>query len=351
MTLKKNSFFSPYIRYWLGIFFLCISSITFSATPTINLPTVGSTLESSARFSWNYQEMANYWMTIGSSPEASDIADSGIMLDDNWLVTLVPSKSKKLYVRLWYKAPTDNEWEHIDAIYKSATLPNDTSLVISPTPNSIISSNTITFEINKDNEKISTWDRLALTELPEFPNTLLYFKRNLGATSSHTITDLQRSPHRYIYAHISVTLTNGERKNARIRYRTYGIPYLTAPKTGSTLSSNKMDLQWINNNIAIEEYSLKVGTKPEGDDIFSRSSLPSNMRSFRVHNLPEDGKSIFVRLGYKTEGNWKFIDNVYKAHNKTTNISPFIQCLFQCKEDRRGGASLMSNSYSNSSSY
>jgi hypothetical protein len=295
---------------------------------------VGATLGAYAHFSWNYREgnNARYWMTIGSSPEASDIADSGVIRGNFFETSLVPSKSKKLYVRLWYKTSVDSEWKHIDSIYRSRVSPNDTSLVISPTPDSILSSNTITFEINKKGKKISTWDRLILTELPEYP-TLLYFKRNLGTTNSHTITNLYYPPYRYIYAHIDVTLDNGESKSTLIRYKAYGIPYLTSPKTGSTLSSSKMDLQWTNNNIAIEEYSLKIGTKPEGDDIFSRSSLPSNMTSLRMHSLPEDGKSIFVHLGYKIEGNWKFIYSAYKAHNKTINVSPFIQCFFQCKDN------------------
>ncbi|BCG65964.1 MAG: hypothetical protein methR_P3836 [Methyloprofundus sp.] len=95
-----------------------------------------------------------------------------------------------------------------------------------------------------------------------------------------------------------------------------GVPEITTPVPGSTLTSATEVFSWVDNGATVAQYQLDIGSTVGGTDIFSQNIGTSITQS--VAGLPTDGSSVYARLSYNIAGTWTLYDYVYTA--ATINI-------------------------------
>lgn len=129
-----------------------------------------------------------------------------------------------------------------------------------------------------------------------------------------------------------------EEKKKDYRYRLFaiqmflilqllGIPHtgsandaeLTFPNHGSTLSNISQSFTWRLDTG--NESWLYLGSSAGGNDIYNSGSL-GQANGADVYALPNDGRTIFLRLFYRSPGqSWRFLDHTFQAHTGTSAIN------------------------------
>jgi len=86
---------------------------------------------------------------------------------------------------------------------------------------------------------------------------------------------------------------------------------LISPAPDSTWASPHIEFEW--QDIGADRYRLFFGSAPGLNDI-KRVWANTDTTSKLVRSLPHDGSPIYVRMGSKKYGRWKYIDYVYTTH-------------------------------------
>jgi hypothetical protein len=90
------------------------------------------------------------------------------------------------------------------------------------------------------------------------------------------------------------------------------MPAMTNPPPGATLSGDKVTFEWSAEDTQVSQWWLYVGASQGGRDNYDSGSLGTKLFE-TVTGLPVDGRTVFVRLWYRTGSVWKFIDYKYIA--------------------------------------
>lgn len=99
------------------------------------------------------------------------------------------------------------------------------------------------------------------------------------------------------------------------------MPKITNPMSGATLTDDKLTFEWSAEGTPVAQWWLYVGSSLAGRDIYDSGSLGTQLFE-TVTGLPMDGRTIFVRLWYRTGGRWQFVDTQYIAFTAgTPNIT------------------------------
>ena len=86
-------------------------------------------------------------------------------------------------------------------------------------------------------------------------------------------------------------------------------PSLNSPAPGSTLTGSSQQFVW-NPGAGATAFELYVGTThPSSFDIYKGVSQTGN--SVTVPSIPTNGAPLYVRLYYKVNGAWSYIDYTY----------------------------------------
>ena len=85
---------------------------------------------------------------------------------------------------------------------------------------------------------------------------------------------------------------------------------LLSPAPGSTLPGSRVTFRW-SPGIGLEEYVLKVGTTPEGEDIHAKSWGLDTAAT--LTGIPADGRPIYVKLLWRRGKVWNWRDYEYRA--------------------------------------
>jgi len=94
---------------------------------------------------------------------------------------------------------------------------------------------------------------------------------------------------------------------------------LTFPNHGSTLSNISQSFTWRLDTG--NESWLYLGSSAGGNDIYNSGSL-GQANGADVYALPNDGRTIFLRLFYRSPGqSWRFLDHTFQAHTGTSAIN------------------------------
>jgi hypothetical protein len=86
---------------------------------------------------------------------------------------------------------------------------------------------------------------------------------------------------------------------------------LTSPSAGSTLPSGTVTFRWTASTGALQYY-FYLGTSQGSNNIFSRSFTASST-SLAMTGLPEDGRTLWVRLWTRTNNGWQYNDYWFRA--------------------------------------
>ena len=128
--------------------------------PSITTPTPQSILTgSTVTFNWipNGQTVRQWWVNIGSSQGAFDLADSGSLgTTRTYTATGLPTDGRTVWVRLWYLDPSS--WKSVDFQYTAATQGGSgTPQMESPVPGSKLSGSNVTFNWIPNGQTVRQW--------------------------------------------------------------------------------------------------------------------------------------------------------------------------------------------------
>ncbi len=149
--------------------FLALSLFAFASTalaaPQIVQPSTGATLSGTAQtFSWTNNDADNadnvdqWWLYVGTSVGARDIANSGDLgKDTEYNVIGIPTDGSIVHARLWYFSSA--RWNYVDSTYTAATIDVEatTPAMISPENGSELAGASVNFEWRDNNTPVNYW--------------------------------------------------------------------------------------------------------------------------------------------------------------------------------------------------
>ena len=91
-----------------------------------------------------------------------------------------------------------------------------------------------------------------------------------------------------------------------------GVPAMSSPTPGSTLSGSTETFTYMANGAAVHRVVALGGHEPRTKDIYTSGSL-GTATSHTVNGLPTDGATLHVRLWWKISGVWSAADYTYTA--------------------------------------
>ncbi len=168
--------------------------------PDLNSPMNGSTLpDVTQMFDWTYSGnlINDWWLYLGTSPGANDIADSGSLGSiTSYTSNVLPTDGNMVYARLFFRT-TRAGWGNLDYSYDTSALPLPE--IMTPGNTAELTSDSATFNwIDNGNYVSNWWLYLGSTE----GGNDIYDSGNIdGATLSTTINNLPDAG-RTIYARL-----------------------------------------------------------------------------------------------------------------------------------------------------
>jgi extracellular elastinolytic metalloproteinase len=182
--------------------------------------------------------------------------------------------------------------------------------ITNPPSGSVLSGSTVTFEWTPDQESVDEWridigtsrgaaDVATTGSLP-------------GTTTTATISGLpvDGSP---LFARLNY-LSGGEWGFRDALYTAdLATPEITSPAPGTALPGAVVTFTWDAQGLPVDNWMLDMGSTPGGTNFYTSGQLASDVLSAEVSGIPTDGRSIYVRLHYFSDGIWKSVDFAYPA--------------------------------------
>ena len=311
-TIHDGQWNPSYSSYWAV-------NIQGSA-PTITSLNTGDTLTSSEQtFTWSDVGASNYWLQIGSSVDRNDIYDSGMLTTNTeQLVSNLPTDGSPIYVRIWYR--NNGQWHDIKDSYTAVNIPGSGE----PTPPTITSLNT--GDTLTSAEQTFTWSDVGASSYwlqigSDIGRSNIYDSGVLTSTEQ-SVSDLPTDGST-IYVRIWYQ-NNGQWDYIQDSYMAMNIPgsgeptppTMTSLNTGDTLTSSEQTFIW--SDVGVSDYWLQIGSGVGRSDYHDSGILTTVEQS--VSDLPTDGSPIYVRVWYKHDGQWDYIDENYLALNTMITI-------------------------------
>lgn len=98
-------------------------------------------------------------------------------------------------------------------------------------------------------------------------------------------------------------------------------PSMTSPTPGSTIAGGSATFTWTDGGTLVTHWWLYVGTYFGGANLHDSGNL-GPVFSTSVSGLPINGSTVYVRLWYRTGGNWFSLDYTYGTSSTPTITSP-----------------------------
>jgi hypothetical protein len=267
-------------------------------------PAGGSTLPgASVTFQWSAGFGATqYYLFIGTSLGASNIASLDMGTQLSAVVAGLPTNSSTIYVRLYsYMA---GAWQFNDYVFTAAA-PQKAQLV-SPTSGSTLTSSTATLQWSSGGNATQYWLSIGST-----PGASDIVNRDLGTTLSTVVSGLPTNG-QTLYVRLHTYIGAWYFNDYTLKALSPPPPQkaqLVSPAPGTTLPSSTATFQW-GGGVGVTQYILFVGTSPGGSDIASLDM--GTQLSAVVTGLPTNGATIYVRLNSYL-GGWQFNDYTFTA--------------------------------------
>lgn len=291
---------------------------TSSPIPWISSPTPGSTLTSSASFTWNPGTggATKFVLNVGTTGRSSSNIYRGAPTAANSAaVPILPGFGGTLYVRLNYLL--GGTWSYVDYTYLESGTPEPPAMT-SPVDGGTVGSSNVAF-IWTPSGAASDYV-LELSAVHHGGSDV--FKSGEIITPSITVPAIP---------------ANGGSLFARLNYKVNGVflcvdytfaesgtptsPSLTGPVPGTTLSGgSNLNFTWDPGKGA-NAFRLELGTTGHGsNDVYDSGQILAS--SVQVPAVPTWGVILYARLSYKVNGMWSHIDYTYTEAG--TPVLPFL---------------------------
>jgi hypothetical protein len=283
-------------------------------------PAAGSTLTgSAATFQWSPGSgVAQYWLYVGSSPGALDIAnrDGGTGLST--VLTGLPMNGQALYVRL--HSLISGGWQYNDYTLTAATqFSAQKANLVSPAPGSTLTGSSVSLQWGGGAGVAQYWLYVGTS-----PGALDIANRDMGLQVSTVVGGIPVNGST-IYVRLHSLIGGGWQFNDYTLTAASLVSQkaqLTSPADGSTLAGSTATFQWTAGS-GVAQYWLYVGSSPGGLDIANWDM--GDGRSIFLSGLPTNGLPIYVRLHSLINGGWQFNDYTLTAQSPV--LTPKAQLL------------------------
>lgn len=287
-----------------------------SASPAqITSPANGSTFSSStATFNWSPASGSiSYYLDLSSSPGSRDIY-ANFVSGGSTTVTGIPTDGRTIYVRLW--SLINGSWLYYDYSYKAFTS-NVKAAITSPANGSTFTAATVNF--NWNTVAGATQYFLDLNSSPGSRDIFANYVTGGATTVSGIPTD-----GRTIYVRLWTYINGGWLFND-YTYKACSncgstLAQITSPANNSTFGSSTITFSW-NTVGGASQYFLDLNSSPGSRDIFADYVTGG---SKTVSGIPNDGRTIYVRLWTLIGSTWNFNSYTYKACAGCSGINTSI---------------------------
>ncbi|MBW2369846.1 MAG: pre-peptidase C-terminal domain-containing protein [Deltaproteobacteria bacterium] len=119
------------------------------------------------------------------------------------------------------------------------------------------------------------------------------------------------------------SLNNTALTVANFRTSLFKKPVITNPVPGTILSGATQTFCWTADGVSVTNWLLHVGSRRGARDIYNSGGL-GTATCDTVSGLPTDGSIVYVRLYYRGDGSWGYIDETYTGGDTpeiTTDLS------------------------------
>jgi len=191
--------------------------------------------------------------------------------------------------------------------------------VTGPSPNSVLTSETETFEwIANDITVAQWWLYVGSTK----GGAQYYNSLDLGIATSTVVSTLPRDGST-VFVRLWFRQSGGAWEFIDTEYTALNDPSSTvaivAPAADTMLNGSTPLLRWQGDDV--ESWWVYAGSSPGGAQYWNSGDL-GLVSSIELQSLPMDGSQIYVRLWYKRAGRWLFVDRAYTASNNGPTLQP-----------------------------
>jgi len=270
-------------------------------------PAAGSTLTSSTlAFQWTGGVGATqYWLNVGSSLGALDIANVDMGTQLSTVVAGLPTSGETIYVRLYSNI---GGWQFNDYTLTAVSPPTpQKAQLVAPAPSSTLTSSTVTLQWTGGVNVGQYWLNIGTA-----PGTFDLVNRSLGTALSTSVTGLPTDG-RILYVRLHSYMGGSWQFNDYLLTAATLAPQkaqLVSPAAGSTLNSSTVAFRWTG-GVGVTQYWLNVGTAQGTFNIVNRD-MGTELTTV-VSGLPTTGQTIYVRLFSLINGGWQFNDYTLTA--------------------------------------
>jgi hypothetical protein len=291
-----------------GHSFAIMQSAFGTAVADLIGPAPGSTLSSaSVTFQWTGGIGASqYWLYVGTSPGAFNIANLDMGSSLSTVVNNLPNNGQTIYVRLFSHI---GGWQFNDYAYTAVSQPApQKAQLTSPAAGSTLTSASVTFQWTGGVGVAQYWLYIGTAA-----GSFNIVNRDAGTSLSTVVNGLPTNGQTlYVRLHSHI--------NGAWQFNDYTLTAVTqvapvkaqliTPAPSSTLSASTVSFDWTG-GINATQYWLYIGSTSGAFDILSRNL--GQTLSTVVAGLPTDGRTLYVRLHSLINGAWQFNDYTLTA--------------------------------------
>ncbi len=268
----------------------------------MNTPAPSSMLPgSTVTFSWSAGTASppEYWLDIGSSAGGNNYYSSGNL--GNVLTATVsglPTNGTAVYATLY--TLVSGTWTPNTYTYTAFNAAAATGMLTTPTPGSVLSSSTVTFDWTAGAGASAYW--MDIGNVAGGNN--YYSSGNLGNVLTTTASGLPTdgsTVYVTLYSYIGTQWVANAYTYTALN-ATSGLAAMQTPVPGSTLSGTTATFTWSSDANATA-YWVDIGSTAGGNDIYSSGNL-GNVFTTTVYSLPANGNMIYVSLYSYVGGQW-----------------------------------------------
>ena len=295
---------------WYSNAYTYTSFTSGSGLAVISTPTPGSTLTSnSVTFTWASASGAQaYWVDIGSTSGAHDIYSSGSISKSgsshSVTVKTLPTNGMTIYVTLYTEL--SSVWAGNTYTYTSFSLSAADGVLTTPTPGSVLTSSSVTFDWTAGSGASAYWIDVGSTAGAHD----IYSSGNLGNVLTTTVNGLPTDGvtiYVTLYSLIGTTWSGSAYTYTALN-ATSGLAVMQTPTNGSTLSGNTVTFTWSSDSNATGYWVDVSAVGPGGNDLDSSGNLGTALTE-TIYNAPANSSTIYVTLYSYVGGQW--LSNAY----------------------------------------
>ena len=282
-------------------------------------PANGATFTSSSvTFNWSAGTgVTEFWLMAGPVPGGSRYFNASCALNQTQAISGLPTDGSTVYVRLFSKI--GGVWICNEYTYTALNSPSGGGAdMTTPANGATFTSSSVTFNWSAGTGVTEYWLMVG-----PVPGGGRYFNASCGLAQSQTVSGLPTNG-RAVYVRLMSKIGGAWICNTyqytSLNDPTGGGGSISSPANGSTLAGSDVTFNW-NAGTGVSEYYLLVGSSYPGSGLYFSGSCGLNL-SQAVTGLPQDARTIYLRLMSKIGTAWVVNDYTYTAAGVAMHAAP-----------------------------